>query len=227
MYSNETYNSSNGELVKEMITDMAFFFKENKLLRLPSVIEEIPAQKIIEADNRVDHMITYVDTKVDYCYAYMLNCSNILLLPESYSFELFVICALGVGGLYNRGSLIKDFRALTHFTTNMHGLIMLNQFMNKIYRSYGNNQDKYYNIVNSIMRFNDAATRYNGYDILGKNLAEITGLSHRATNSKDTLSYLARRMFPGPDSVYSISENRINLFTGTTLLCDKIYKVIL
>ena len=32
MYSNETYNSSNGELVKEMITDMAFFFKENKLL---------------------------------------------------------------------------------------------------------------------------------------------------------------------------------------------------
>ncbi len=227
MYSNETYNSSNGELVKEMITDMAFFFKENKLLRLPSVIEEVPAQKIIEADGRADHMITYVDTKVDYCYAYMLNCNNILLLPESYSFELFAICALGVGGLYNRGSLIKDFRALTHFTTNMHGLIMLNQFMNKIYRSYGNNEDKYYNIVNSIMRFNDAATRYNGYDILGKNLAEITGLSHRATNSNDTLSYLARRMFPGPDSVYSISENRINLFTGTTLLCDKIYKVIL
>ena len=227
MYSNESYNSSNGELVKEMITDMAFFFKENKLLRLPSVIEEVPAQKIIEADGRADHMITYVDTKVDYCYAYMLNCNNILLLPESYSFELFAICALGVGGLYNRGSLIKDFRALTHFTTNMHGLIMLNQFMNKIYRSYGNNEDKYYNIVNSIMRFNDAATRYNGYDILGKNLAEITGLSHRATNSSDTLSYLARRMFPGPDSVYSISENRINLFTGTTLLCDKIYKVIL
>ena len=227
MYSNESYNSSNGELVKEMITDMAFFFKENKLLRLPSVIEEVPAQKIIEADGRADHMITYVDTKVDYCYAYMLNCNNILLLPESYSFELFAICALGVGGLYNRGSLIKDFRALTHFTTNMHGLIMLNQFMNKIYRSYGNNEDKYYNIVNSIMRFNDAATRYNGYDILGKNLAEITGLSHRATNSNDTLSYLARRMFPGPDSVYSISENRINLFTGTTLLCDKIYKVIL
>lgn len=227
MYSNETYNSSNGELVKEMITDMAFFFKENKLLRLPSVIEEIPAQKIIEAECRADHMITYVDTKVDYCYAYMLNCNNILLLPESYSFELFAICALGVGGLYNRGSLIKDFRALTHFTTNMHGLIMLNQFMNKIYRSYGNNEDKYCNIVNSIMRFNDAATRYNGYDILGKNLAEITGLSHRATNSNDTLSYLARRMFPGPDSVYSINENRINLFTGTTLLCDKIYKVIL
>ena len=145
----------------------------------------------------------------------------------SYSFELFAICALGVGGLYNRGSLIKDFRALTHFTTHMHGLIMLNQFMNKIYQSYGNNQDKYYNIVNSIMRFNDAATRYNGYDILGKNLAEITGLSHRATNSNDTLSYLSKRMFPGPDSVYSINENRINLFTGTTLLCDKIYKVIL
>ena len=227
MYSNETYNSSNGELVKEMITDMAFFFKENKLLRLPSVIEEIPAQKIIEADGRADHMITYVDTKVDYCYAYMLNCSNILLLPESYSFELFAICTLGVGGLYNSGSLIKDFRALTHFTTDMHGLIMLNQFMNKIYRSYGNKQDKYYNIVKLIMRFNDAATRYNGYDILGKNLAEITGLSHRATNSNDTLSYLARRMFPGPDSVYSINENRINLFTGTTLLCDKIYKVIL
>jgi hypothetical protein len=82
MYSNETYNSSNGELVKEMITEMAFFFKENKLLRLPSVIEEIPAQKIIEEERRVDHMITYVDTKVDYCYAYMLNCSNILLLPE-------------------------------------------------------------------------------------------------------------------------------------------------
>ena len=223
MYSNETYNSSNGELVKEMITDMAFFFKENKLLRLPSVIEEIPAQKIIEAERRVDHMITYVDTKVDYCYAYMLNCSNILLLPESYSFELFAICALGVGGLYNSGSLIKDFRALTHFTTNMHGLIMLNQFMNKIYRSYGNNGDKYYSIVNSIMRFNGAATS----DILGKNLAKITGLSHRAVNSKDALSYLARRMFPGPDSVYSISENRINLFTGTTLLCDKIYKVIL
>ena len=227
MYSNETYNSSNGELVKEMITDMAFFFKENKLLRLPSVIEEIPAQKIIEEYSRVGHMITYVDTEADYCYAYMLNCNDILLLPESYSFELFAICALGVGGLYNGGSLIKDFRALTHFTTNMHGLIMLNQFMNKIYRSYGNNQDKYYNIVNSIMRFNDAATRYNGYDILGKNLAEITGLSHRATNSNDALSYLARRMFPGPDSVYSIGENRINLFTGTTLLCDKIYKVIL
>ncbi len=227
MYSNETYNSSNGELVKEMITDMAFFFKENKLLRLPSVIEEIPAQKFIKADSRVDNMITYVDTEVDYCYAYMLNCNNILLLPESYSFELFAICTLGVGGLYNRGSLIKDFRALTHFTTNMHGLIMLNQFMNKIYRSYGNNQDKYYNIVNSIMRFNDAATRYNGYGILGKNLAEITTLSHRAVNSKDALSYLARRMFPGPDSVYPISETRINLFTGTTLLCDKIYKVIL
>ena len=223
MYSNETYNSSNGELVKEMITDMAFFFKENKLLRLPSVIEEIPAQKFIEADGRVDNMITYVDTKADYCYAYMLNCRNILLLPESYSFELFAICALGVGGLYSKGSLIKDFRALTHFTTNMHGLIMLNQFMNKIYRSYGNNQDKYYNIVNSIMRFNDAATGY----ILGKNLAEITSLSHRAVNSKDALSYLARRMFPGPDSVYPISETRINLFTGTTLLCDEIYKVIL
>ena len=227
MYSNEIYNSSNGELVKEMITDMAFFFKENKLLRLPSVIEEIPAQKFIEADGRVDNMITYVDTKVDYCYAYMLNCNNILLLPESYSFELFAICALGVGGLYNRGSLIKDFRALTHFTTNMHGLIMLNQFMNKIYRSYGNNQDKYYNIVNSIMRFNDADTRYNRCDILGENLAKITALSHRAVNSKDALSYLARRMFPGPHSVYSISETRINLFTGTTLLCDKIYKVIL
>ena len=227
MYSNETYNSSNGELVKEMITDMAFFFKENKLLRLPSVIEEIPAQKFIEADGRVDNMITYVDTKADYCYAYMLNCRDILLLPESYSFELFAICALGVGGLYNRGSLIKDFRALTHFTTNMHGLIMLNQFMNKIYRSYGNNQDKYYNIVNSIMRFNDADTRYHGCDILGKNLAEITSLSHRAVNSKDALSYLARRMFPGPDSVYPISETRINLFTGTTLLCDEIYKVIL
>ena len=227
MYSNETYNSSNGELVKEMITDMAFFFKENKLLRLPSVIEEIPAQKFIEADGRVDNMITYVDTKADYCYAYMLNCRNILLLPESYSFELFAICALGIRGLYNRGSLIKDFRALTHFTTNMHGLIMLNQFMNKIYRSYGNNQDKYYNIVNSIMRFNDADTRYNRYDILGKNLAEITSLSHRAVNSKDALSYLARKMFPGPDSVYSISETRINLFTGTTLLCDKIYKIIL
>ena len=104
---------------------------------------------------------------------------------------------------------------------------MLNQFMNKIYRSYGNNQDKYYNIVNSIMRFNDADTRYNRCDILGKNLAEITALSHRAVNSKDALSYLARRMFPGPDSVYPISETRINLFTGTTLLCDEIYKVIL
>ena len=157
----------------------------------------------------------------------MLNCNNILLLPESYSFELFAICALGVGGLYNRGSLIKDFRALTHFTTHMHGLIMLNQFMNKIYRSYGNNQDKYYNIVNSIMRFNSLSIENHGYDILGKNLAEITGLSHRAVDSKDTLSYLAKRMFPGPDSVYSISEHRINLFTGTTLLCDKIYKVIL
>ena len=99
--------------------------------------------------------------------------------------------------------------------------------MNKIYRSYRNNEDKYYDIVNSIMRFNDAAIRYNEYDILGKNLAEITGISHRAVNSKDALSYLARRMFPGPDSVYSINENRINLFTGTTLLCDKIYKVIL
>ena len=227
MYSNEAYNSSNGELVKEMITDMAFFFKENKLLRLPSVIEEIPAQKIIEEDIRVDHTISYVDTKADYCYAYMLNCNNILLLPESYSFELFAICALGVGGLYNRGSLMKDFRALTHFTTHMHGLIMLNQFMNKIYRSYGNNQDKYYNIVNSIMRFNSLSIENHGYDILGKNLAEITGLSHRAVDSKDTLSYLAKRMFPGPDSVYSISEHRINLFTGTTLLCDKIYKVIL
>ena len=227
MYSNETYNYYNGELVKQTIIEMSLFFKENGLLRLPSEITEISANELIQANRRVDHMISYVDTKTDYFYAYMLNCSNILLLPESISFELFAICSLGFGAFYNRGALIKDFRALANFTTNMSGLIMLNQFMNIIYKSYKSEENKYYDIVNLVMRFDNTDIRNHGYEVLGEKLAEINTLSHLATNSNDTLPYLAKRMFPAMDSKYSIGEHRPDLFSGTTLLCNKIHKVIL
>ena len=62
--------------------------------------------------------------------------------------------------------------------------------------------------------------------LLGK-IEILYDLSHNATNASDVMPYIAKRIFPYRNSLTSIGGDSVDLFQGETLLCDKIYKIIL
>ena len=228
MYNCERNISLDDNIMRNTALDLSAFFKEHQLLRMPSEITEIGIDRFGELKSQSNFSINYVDSKVDHCYMYMLNCKNILLLPESIPFELFALFAFGFANIYTDGILSKDFRLLVHSTTNMHGLIMLNQFINRVYKVYRNNKNSYYKLIDSVMVFdpNKIPPREYRGALLGK-IEILYDLSHNATNASDVMPYIAKRIFPDRNSLTSIRGDSVDLFQGETLLCDKIYKIIL
>ena len=114
MYNCEENISLDDNIMRNTALHLSAFFKEHQLLRMPSEITEVGIDRFGELKSQSSLSINYVDSKVDHCYMYMLNCNNILLLPESIPFELFALFAFGFANIY-RWNIIKRFQIISSF----------------------------------------------------------------------------------------------------------------